>query len=190
MPKRYLISGYFGYSNPGDEAILEVLLRDLREAAPGAELCVVSGDPAETIRQHGVQAVASSDMQGLLDQAAACDGLIVGGGGVFQDYWGVSKDTLLTPLHAGIPFYSSLPLLGYLLEKPVLIHAAGVGPLFSREAEELTCLSFELATLGSVRDAESQALLASLGLPLDDILITADPAFKLTPDRQQAANVL
>ncbi len=190
MPKRYLISGYFGFSNAGDEAILSVLLQDLRQVAPGAELYVLSGNPADTERQHTVQAIPASDIQALLDTAAASDGLIVGGGGVFQDYWGAQKETLLTPLQAGLPFYSSLPMLGWLLEKPVLIHAAGVGPLFSPEAEELTRLSFELAALASVRDGESQVLLTSLGLPTDTFPITADPAFRLTPDRQQAAKVL
>lgn len=190
MPKRYLLSGYFGFSNAGDEAILSVLLQDLRQVAPGVELYVLSGKPAETVRQYAVQAIPVSDLQALLDTAAACDGLIVGGGGVFQDYWGAQKETLLTPLQAGLPFYSSLPVLGWLLEKPVLIHAAGVGPLFSPEAEELTRLSFELAALASVRDSESQALLLSLGLPAASIPITADPAFRLIPDKQQAANVL
>jgi polysaccharide pyruvyl transferase CsaB len=190
MPKRYLISGYFGFSNAGDEAILSVLLQDLRQAAPGAELYVLSGNPAETSQQHAVQAIPASDLYTLLDTAAACDGLIVGGGGVFQDYWGAQTETLLTPWQAGLPFYSSLPMLGWLLEKPVLIHAAGVGPLFSKEAEELTRLSFDLAALASVRDAESQVLLSSLGLPATSVPITADPAFRLTPDRQQAAKVL
>ena len=190
MPKRYLISGYFGFSNAGDEAILSILLQDLRQAAHGVELYVLSGSPAETARQHAVSTIPASDIQAILDTAATCDGLIVGGGGVFQDYWGAHKETLLTPLQAGLPFYSSLPILGWLLEKPVLIHAAGVGPLFSPEADELTRLSFELAVLASVRDAESQSLLTSLGLPAASITITADPAFRLNPDQQQAAKVL
>lgn len=190
MPKRYLISGYFGFSNAGDEAILSVLLPDLSQAAPGAELVILSGNPEETAQRHSVQAIQASDLQVLLDTAATCDGLIVGGGGVFQDYWGAQKETLLTPLQAGLPFYSSLPMLGWLLEKPVLIHAAGVGPLFSEEAEELTRLSFKLAAVASVRDGESQALLKSLGLLAESIPVTADPAFRLIPDRQQAAKIL
>ncbi len=108
----------------------------------------------------------------------------------FRIIGALNKETLLTPLQAGLPFYSSLPMLGWLLEKPVLIHAAGVGPLFSGEAEELTRLSFEVAALASVRDVESQALLTSLGLLTENVSVTADTAFRLIPDKQQAANVL
>ncbi len=190
MKKRILIAGYYGYHNIGDEAILGALLDDLRGTELDLEICVLSGDPADTKRLHRVNAIDQSDIQGIIEQARNSDCLIVGGGGVFQDYWGADKKTLLTGDHAGIPFYSCLPLLGWLLEKPVLLYAVGVGPLFSQEARELTRLSFELATSATVRDRESQQLLVSLGLAQRKIQVSADSAFNIAADIKKARRVL
>ncbi len=154
MKKHVLIAGYYGFHNNGDEAILRVLLEDLRQAEPNVSICILSGDPESTRRNYGVEAITHGDINGIIEQARRSDALIVGGGGIFQDYWGSLKHTLLTSEQAGLPFYSSLPILGHLLDKPVLIYAVGAGPFLSPEAKELTRLSFEIATISTVRDRE------------------------------------
>ena len=116
--------------------------------------------------------------------------LIVGGGGIFQDYWGAQINTILTSEQAGLPFYCSLPLLGRLLDKPVLIYAVGAGPFFSAEAKELTRLSFNSATLSTVRDRDSLDVLRSVGVHSKKILVTADPTFNLEPDAARAEEIL
>ena len=45
---RLIISGYFGFGNTGDEAILAGTLATLRGLEPGLEVTVASGDPAGT----------------------------------------------------------------------------------------------------------------------------------------------
>ena len=57
---RYLVSGYYGEGNLGDEAILAAMLRDLRRHDPAAEVTVLSFDPADTARRHGVEAISTS----------------------------------------------------------------------------------------------------------------------------------
>ncbi len=190
MKKRILVAGYYGYHNTGDEAILSALLDDLRGIGPESQICILSGDPEDTKRRHRVNAIEHTDVQGIIAQARNSDYLIVGGGGVFQDYWGADKNTLLTGDHAGIPFYSCLPLLGWLLEKPVLLYAVGVGPLFSPAAKELTRLSFALATSATVRDLESQELLISLGVLPSKIRVSADSAFSLAANTNKAKKIL
>ena len=59
---RLLISGYAGAGNAGDEAILGGLLRTLRTLTsatgqPAHAITVISSDPAQTERLHGVAAV-------------------------------------------------------------------------------------------------------------------------------------
>ncbi len=190
MKKHILIAGYYGFRNNGDEAILRVLLADLQRAEADLSVCVLSGDPEATRRCFGVEAIAHGDVVGIIEQARQSDALIVGGGGIFQDYWGSQKNTVLTSQQAGLPFYSSLPLLGRLLEKPVLLYGVGAGPLFSAEGEELTRLSFEYATFSTIRDSASQELLLSLGVPAKKMRITADPAFGLQADAVRAREIL
>ena len=190
MKKHILIAGYYGFRNNGDEAILRVLLADLQRAEEDLSVCVLSGNPEETQRCFGVEAIPHGDVVGIIEQVRRSDALIVGGGGIFQDYWGSQKNTILTSQQAGLPFYSSLPLLGRLLKKPVLLYAVGAGPLFSTEGKELTRQSFDFSTIATVRDGASLELLHSLGIPAKKMRVTADPAFALKADTVRAREIL
>ena len=52
---RVLLSGYYGFGNVGDEAILASTVLSLRERSPGIEISVLSANPAETARSYGVE---------------------------------------------------------------------------------------------------------------------------------------
>ena len=47
-----LICGAYGLGNSGDEAILTAILRQVREAAPDADITVLSRNPEETAEQR------------------------------------------------------------------------------------------------------------------------------------------
>ena len=83
---RLLISGYYGYANTGDEAILTTMLRDLRARRRDLEFIVVSGDPEQTAATYGVRAIAANDIPAILDAAQASKPCSVAGGSF--TYWG------------------------------------------------------------------------------------------------------
>ncbi|MCZ2147294.1 MAG: polysaccharide pyruvyl transferase family protein [Bryobacterales bacterium] len=180
-PPRIFISGYYGYSNPGDEAILSVLLAELRAHLPNPVISVISGAPAETERTHGVHAVLWSDPLAIAHAVRDAGLVITGGGGIFHDYGGLSEDGLLTEGNWGIGFHVTAGLLAALFSKPHVIYAAGVGPLFSGAARRYTRAVCETASLITVRDDASRQLLEDIGVPPASIRVTADPAFLLPP---------
>ena len=45
---KIVISGYYGFANAGDEAMLTSIVRALRGVQPDIDLTVISGNPAET----------------------------------------------------------------------------------------------------------------------------------------------
>ncbi|HEX2223784.1 MAG TPA: polysaccharide pyruvyl transferase family protein, partial [Thermoanaerobaculia bacterium] len=184
-PSSVLIAGYYGYGNAGDEAILAALLADLRTARPDLAVTVVSGDPARTLEEHGVQgAVADRDIPALVEAVRASGLVVVGGGGLFQSYWEVDPGVLLTARHGGLPSYLGPAVLGAWLDKPVVICGVGVGPLPNESGREGTRVAFEIARRATVRDPESLALLGEIGLPApaaERVELTADPAFRLAP---------
>ena len=49
MKKRFVLSGYFGFKNFGDEAILSVLVKKLQ--ADGHRITIISSDPQYTKKQ-------------------------------------------------------------------------------------------------------------------------------------------
>ncbi|NQS92056.1 MAG: glycosyltransferase [Chloroflexi bacterium] len=178
-PKTIFIAGYYGYGNAGDEAILSVIIKDLRAEIPNSRFIVVSGNPQDTKISHGVEAISGKDLQQIIAKMTLCDLVILGGGGLFHDYWGFDPDTVLTSNHKGIAFYSSIVLLAFILGKPLMLYAIGVGPLQSEMGKYYTRAITDLAHTVSVRDEDSRKILRTLGVKSNHIHITADPAFRL-----------
>ena len=50
MSKRFVLSGYFGFKNFGDEAILSVLVKKLKQDKH--RLTIISSDPKYTMKQY------------------------------------------------------------------------------------------------------------------------------------------
>jgi polysaccharide pyruvyl transferase CsaB len=173
------IVGYFGFENAGDEAILAGMLRNLRSESPGLRVRVICGDVAAVEREHSVDGINWQDLTAIGRAIQTSDLLLIGGGGLFHDYWGADPDTLLTAKHWGIAFYTSCALLAHLHRKPVMLYAVGVGPLISVHGKRLTRAACEIAAKISVRDDGSKTLLLSIGVPPHKVEVTADPAFSI-----------
>lgn len=168
-----------GFGNAGDEAIAQVMTDQLRAAVPDAEITIVSGDPAHTAAAYHVQAIAWRDPPAMQQAVANTDLTILGGGGLFHDYWGFDPDAVLTDQHWGMSYFVSPALLAAVYGKPLMLYAVGVGPLLSEHGRQYTKVIGDLAARITVRDAASKSLLESLGVAADKIAVTADPAFLL-----------
>jgi polysaccharide pyruvyl transferase CsaB len=179
MRRTVVLAGYYGFGNTGDEAILASILAGLRRRVPGTVFIVVSGDPEATRRQHTVEAIGWRDLPALSASVAKSDAVLVGGGGLFQDYWGLDVKTLLTPRHGEIAFYAGPVVLAALARKPALLYGLGFGPLSSPEARRYARAVADAAVHVSVRDEASRELLLATGVPEARIHPSADPAFAL-----------
>jgi polysaccharide pyruvyl transferase CsaB len=179
-----LVAGYYGFGNAGDEVILAALLAELRALRPDARFVVASGAPQRTTAEHAVDAVWRDDVAALTAAVRASDLVLLGGGGLFQDYWHVPTEQVLAPRSGGLPAYVSLPVLAALCGKPCMLYAVGVGPLTTAEGGRLTRAAFELCAAATVRDEGSRATLQAIGLAgaaLQRVQVTADPAFAAAP---------
>jgi polysaccharide pyruvyl transferase CsaB len=190
MGKTLLIAGYYGFGNTGDEAILSAILSELRAQRPQLEFTVVSGNPEQTAARYKVASVLYTDLKAIIESARRCDVILLGGGGLFHDYWGFDPTTVLTREHWSISFYSTFPLLASLLNKPLMLFAIGVGPLLSDAGRQYTYFAFDQASVSTVRDLESKELLVSLGLDATRIKVTADPAYLIAPAPQERVREL
>jgi len=174
-----LVVGYYGFGNLGDEAILETLVKDFGVTVPGARLVVASGDPEATRERHGVEAVGWQDIPALMDAVRSSDLVVVGGGGLFHDHWGVDPGSVLERHHYGISYVLSPLVAAHLTGTPSMVLGVGVGPLRTAEAERLTRAAFELAAVATVRDESSLELLEGLGVSRGRVRMGADPVFRL-----------
>ncbi len=162
-----VIGGYYGAGNVGDEAILYAILHDLRSYDPSLNFIVLSHDPKKTCAEHGVVSIFWEDINALLEAALRCDLIILGGGGIFHDYWGIDPDKYLRRGFWDITAFGSLPLLAKLLNIPCAIMAVGVGPFKSDWGCEHTRLAFERSQIATIRDTESMDYLRKTGIQLE-----------------------
>ena len=187
-PRTILIAGHFGFRNSGDEAILLSMIHDLRNSYKDINFQVISGDPQLTKLMLGVDAISWVDIQAIRNAMEKCSLVLLGGGGLFHDYWGFEPNTTLTSNHSGLSYFYGITLLSKLLKKPLMIYAVGVGPLLNDIGKFYTCLSFENADFITVRDQESKKILEELGINSNDIYLTADPAFGLDSKIKEIIN--
>ncbi|HVQ55081.1 MAG TPA: polysaccharide pyruvyl transferase family protein, partial [Thermoanaerobaculia bacterium] len=185
-----LVTGYYGFGNTGDEAILAALVAGLRRRSPAVRIVVLSGDPGQTRHRHGVDAIAWRDPLAIAQEVRKCGLVVIGGGGLFQDYHGVDTSTLLTPRHGGVTYYAGPAILAALAGKPFALHGLGFGPLDGAEGRRIVAAVVRAAARISVRDEASRALLESLGVAGARISLSADPAFLLAPEGVRPEDVL
>ncbi|NSW82983.1 MAG: polysaccharide pyruvyl transferase CsaB [Syntrophothermus sp.] len=172
--KKCVISGYYGFGNLGDEAILFALVRAFRSSFPGIDITVLSGNCEHTASSYGVKAADRWNPVAVWRALRGSDGLISGGGSLLQDVTGL----------ASLCYYLGVMWLAILAGRPFWIHAQGIGPVRSRLGRFLVRLTLSWARGISVRDPESKDELVAMGLAPELIEVTVDPV--LTLDREVA----
>jgi polysaccharide pyruvyl transferase CsaB len=167
---RVLISGYYGFGNVGDEALLEVIVQRLRATYPGGAIDVLSADPAGTTARLGVESTPRADLGAVRRAVERADVVLSGGGGLLQN---------VTSLRSLI-YYAGIIRLATRARKRTMIFAQSIGPLdfWGRAVVKSCCRGIAAAT---VRDERSHRLLAGL-LPGVRVERTADPVFLMEPD--------
>lgn len=154
---RVVLSGYYGFGNLGDEALLAGLAEGLTRH--GHQVVVLSGDPAATRAMHGV--AATHRVWGAPFAIARAGAVVSGGGGLFQD---ATSDRSLR-------YYLAIVRLARFLGKRVVVYAQSLGPL-STTGRAKVARAMAGASV-AVRDEASLALARSLGA---NPVMVADPA--------------
>jgi polysaccharide pyruvyl transferase CsaB len=164
--KLVLVSGYYGFGNLGDEAILEELTNELKKLVLPTQIFVLSNDPEQTRRAFGVEAVNRWELGEFLSLLPQTQLFISGGGGLFQDATGIKSTA----------FYGGQISLAKMFGRKICVYAQGVGPLSSGAAKLLARLSLSQASFATVRDKDSQKLLSDWHV---ESTLTADPVWCL-----------
>jgi polysaccharide pyruvyl transferase CsaB len=167
---KVLLSGYYGFGNTGDEAILASTVESLRAREPRIQIAVLSKDPQGTAKAYGVESYERMSAKEVASAIFSSDLVVFGGGSLLQD--STSFRSLL--------YYVAVILLSRALGKPVVVYANGIGPVRSAAARILTRFALWLAKKVTVRDPESEKLLKRIGVR-KQVRVTADPAFLLSP---------
>lgn len=161
-----IVSGYYGFDNLGDEAILEELIRELACLVERERIVILSNNPESTRARFSVTSVDRWRLAGIVPLLRRARLLVSGGGGLFQDTVSIKS----------VVYYAGLIFLARLCGARTLIYAQGLGPLRGSLARKLTAMAISRCQAVTVRDASSRALLESWGIPS---VLSADPVWRL-----------
>ncbi len=161
---KVVLSGYYGFHNVGDEAILFSIIEALKKANPHVEITVLSNDPDYTIKTYGVNAVNRWKLKEVSATIKQADGVISGGGSLLQDKTG----------NRSVIYYSGIMLLAKLHRKPFVVYAQGIGPIEKPFNQKITKFTLSKAALITVRDEASKKFLQQIGVK-KEIIEVPDP---------------
>lgn len=162
---RFLLSGYYGFDNLGDDALLAIIVAQLRTRYPHATIDALSATPDVTAHELGIAATPRWDQSAIRDAVAEADVVLSGGGGLLQN--GTSLKSLL--------YYAGIVRTAIRANKKTMVFAQSIGPLdfWGKQTVRECCKGLHAAT---VRDERSRELFAPL-VPATRVERSADPVF-------------
>jgi len=174
---RIVLSGYYGFHNLGDEAVLAATVQELRRLRPDAGITVLSASPEDTRRVHGVESVPRAAPGAVAAALRGADLLLCGGGSLFQD-----ATSWRSPW-----YYLAVLSAGRRFARRTAVHAQGIETPRRRIVRAGIARVLDRVDLITVRDHKSRAVLADLGVRRPRIVVAADPSWLLTPEWTPAA---
>lgn len=168
---KVLISGYYGFDNMGDEAILKSIIASLREVNPDIQITVLSNNIEHTKSTYNVDAINRWNIGKIYIELLKSDGLISGGGSLLQDV------TSQRP----IIYYTSIIALAKIANKRVFVYAQGVGPINSDKGKKMTKKCLNKVDYISLRDEDSIEFIKSIGVN-KNIYLVPDPVMGFSID--------
>lgn len=177
---KIVISGYYGFANAGDEAMLTAIVKALRNTEKSVELTVISGNPVVTAAKYKVNSIHRFSFIEIFTTLRKSELLLSGGGSLLQDV--TSKRSLL--------YYLSILALGIVLNKKVMLFGQGIGPIHSRFLRKLTKLVCSHVNLITVRDQDSLYELRRIGVPTEKVQLTADSVLTLPQESKDKGKKL
>ena len=170
MPYDAIISGYYGFRNIGDDALLMSIIKDLKAFKPDIKLLILSKIPVGTSRDFQVASINRINMLRIYQAMRNSKAFIYGGGNLLQD--NTSTRSLL--------FYLSTVWLAKKLKLKVMFYANGIGPLKKSLNRMLTKKIMNKVDVITLREELSSFELKHMDISKPRILVTADAALTVT----------
>ena len=176
----FMISGYYGFKNSGDDTLLWAMIETLKSKAPDLRISVLSKNPEETCRHYGVDAINRLNLFQIRRALMRTKVLLSGGGSLIQDV--TSTKSIL--------YY--LEIIHFALKRhvKVMVYANGIGPINRSMNRRIASRVLNRVNLITLRERGSKELLLKMQVTAPPVVITADPAFTLNISGQEEIDQL
>lgn len=180
LDKTILFSGFYGFDNQGDDAILEAITSEIKSINPYLKLKVLSNNPIKTSEIYDLLSVYRFSLPKLIKAMKSSEMLVSGGGSLLQDITSTRS----------LWYYLFVIALSKRYKKKTVIYANGVGPINRKFNRYLTKKTLKNVDYISLRDEDSFKYLVDIGLNEEDMKLRSDPVFLLKPDMDEAQVIL
>jgi len=165
-----IISGYYGFRNIGDDALLMSIINDLKRFKPDIRLMILSKIPIGTSKDFNVASISRVNMFRIYQAMKNSKVFIYGGGNLLQD--NTSTRSLF--------YYLSTVWLAKSLNLKVMFYANGIGPLKNPTNRLLTKKILDRVDVITLREKLSFEELKMLDIAKPRILLTSDAALTIS----------
>ncbi len=183
-PRHFVVFGYVGKHNFGDELIFSVICERLRRRYPGCFVTLVGHDPQNSLRDWGVASVTPFDKADIDAALYGASALILMAGIMFDGPFSNTAgrvDLFLNP-HSEIAGQAALTELAYIDHVPVVYLGVGAGPLENPDARRIVRLASLTRPRYVARDDATRDLLLACGVDAGLVTRKADLAFSIAPE--------
>ena len=179
--KEILISGYYGFKNSGDDALLKAIIEDIKRYKESPNIVVLSANPKETKEMYHVKAINRLNVIQILKHMKKAEMLISGGGTLIQDRTSTKS----------LWYYLTVIKAALRKNLKVMLYSNGIGPLERKSNIKKTKKILDKVDLITLRDERSLDTLKAIGVENKNIIVTADPALELDiSDKERGRKIL
>ena len=168
-----IISGYYGFNNIGDEAMLSSIIGSLKLFKKDIRIVVLSREPLQTRKSLGVNSISRINLFQIFFIMRKSKMFIYGGGNLIQD--NTSSRSLM--------YYLATIWLAKKMHLKVMFYGHGFGPLNKKININLTRGIINEIDVISLREKLSVGELKRLNISKPRIEVTADPAFSINAEK-------
>lgn len=166
---KMLLAGYYGFGNLGDEAILEMTLKQILAITKRENITVLSGNKAATQKKYDVNTIDRYSLWSIVKELRSSHVLIFGGGSLLQDV--TSKRSIY--------YYLFLIRLAKLMKNKIVMLSQGIGPIISQRSIRAVRTTLSLVDYITVRDNHSKEFLVKIGVDEKKIYLSTDPVINM-----------
>lgn len=164
------VCGAYGKGNTGDDAILEAVVKELRDIDPDLPIWVLSRRPKETRLRYRVNAIYTFQVDKFWRKLGRTQLYINGGGSLMQDV--TSRRSLW--------FYLLTISMAHRRHNKVLMYGCGIGPIrYDSNRKRCAKVLNRCVDAITLRDVHSREELADMGVTKPEIILSADPTVTL-----------
>jgi len=165
----FVLSGYYGYNNIGDDALLFSILSSIFKLKNNLKVCVLTKNPRKIQKKldgRFANTVAEPRFNLLTVRNAIkkSRALVFGGGTLLQD----------STSSRSLRYYLWLIKTARRYNKKTMLYANGIGPLHYGEDKVRQLIDY--ISLATIRDEDSYKYLLELGMDKSKVHLTADEA--------------